>query len=75
MERSKDSVEEYCGQTTAISGKRQEMGSELACPTPHTTSQYSGIYPLILMPRHHWFESLHCHPTFVFPVPFFPSIR
>lgn len=31
---SKDSIEEYSGQTTAISGKRQEMGSELACPTP-----------------------------------------
>lgn len=38
MDSSKDWGEEYVGQATAISGKRQEMGSELACPTPREFS-------------------------------------
>ena len=41
MEASKDWGEENVGQATAISGKRQEMGSALACPTPR------GIDPIL----------------------------
>ena len=45
MESSKDSGDECCARTTAISGKRQEMGSELVRRTRHFLGPNSGIYP------------------------------
>lgn len=39
---------EYAGYTTAISGKRQEMDSELVCPTPCILPPYL-ITSLILL--------------------------
>lgn len=40
---SKDWLVEYSGYTTAISGKRQEMDSELVCPTPEVKDSYLTI--------------------------------
>ena len=40
---SKDWLVEFAGYTTAISGKRQEMDSELVCPTPGNPEPYLAI--------------------------------
>lgn len=46
---SKDWLVEYVGYTTAISGKRQEMDSELVCPTPYLSNPLSYyMYKFIL---------------------------